>query len=160
MKKILLLSVLFLTGCGTLTFPPLIPQDPIKKDFTKTIEKGCKPIYEKKDNIETYLGQACKEKYVLSKNWGGEKTSFLNKLLGALGNFTIWTIIAFVIFFIISPAAAINWIRSRQYKKALTQTVSALKEADVINDTKIVSALSDKQDNETKDLIDLIRNKL
>lgn len=160
-RALILVAALFLGGCGTLTFPDLIPKDPIKKDYSKTVEKGCVPLYAKKpDGTEEYRGQACKERYVLNKNWGGEKVGFFGKLFGALGNLTIWTIIAFALFFILSPTAALAWLRSRQYKRALTQTVAGLKQANVMDNDTITNALEDKQDQQTKDLVDIIRNRV
>lgn len=148
--------LLFLTGCGTIQLPSLIPRDPTNKNVEKIKNRECVGMLDK----DGAYHKACGYESEYRSSQGSVKLNFFQKFFGALGNFTIWTVIAFGIFFIISPTAAMAWLRSRKYKKALVQTVSALKEANVTADVKIANALSDKQDQETKDVVDLIRNKL
>lgn len=166
MLPTLMLCMLF-SGCGTITFPSLVPKDPsqIRKEIIQ--RSGCKANF---DESGKFVGQSCDKDYRFSINKSEERLGFLSKLFGTLGNTIIFLIVGFIAFFIAAPGTAIAFLVKKKgeieqqlelHKKALAQTVKGIEKSGVVlKDEKVANELRSSQDTDTKDLIDTLRNKL
>lgn len=155
--------LMFLTGCGPL-FPALnLPKPPdIKYNIHETTSQ--KPIVGQTATGEVITFQnATEHVYDVNVERHDVPLTMWQKFCNWLSGFGILAILALVAGMVLAPGGTILFLYNKysSWKKALTQTVAAIEETKVVdNSAPVKAALASNQDNDTKKLIDDIKRSI
>ncbi len=157
---ILLVLSLTLSGCGLLNFPLLNAPKPPDQVYSyhQTIEKEPKVI--QAADGKSYVWEGQRQEVNVNYERKDKPLSWWQRLCNWLGNLGLLGILALLAGLVLAPAGTIGllWKQYLKWKKALTQTVWALEETKVIdNSPQVKTALATSHDTETKKLIDDIK---
>ena len=152
----LIFIALLLSGCGALNFPILNspkPPDQIYK-YNQTIEKQPKMVQTPDGKV--YIWEDQKQTVDVNYERKDKPLSWWQKFTNWLGNLGMIGFIALIIALFVAPGGTILWLWNQymRFKKAFTQTVAAIDASNATQHPEVKAALSAKQDNDVKALVD------
>lgn len=163
MKKFVLILplLLFLTGCGGLFNVPGLTTPERPKTVYGWNEKETKtPVVGVSDkNGQSVITYKTEKELNVNLDQGPVKLTFMQRLGRAIGNLSIWAVLALLVGLVGFPTVTIPWLWSQvaKYKKALTQTVKAIDQGPAEAKSALKPVLSDKQDTDTKAIVGQIK---
>ncbi len=156
---LVVIMALFLSGCGILNFPSLnAPKPPDQVyQYSQTIEKQPKVV--QLENGKSVVWESQKQTVDVNYERKDKPLSWWQRFTNWLGNLGIIGLIGMIVALFVAPGGTMLWLWKQymKFKKAFTQTVVAIDESNAVAHPEVKAALSAKQDNDVKALVDDIQ---
>lgn len=160
MKRVfaLIILVLSLSGCGAISFPqlnaPKPPEQVYKYHQTITTEPR---VVQTNDKGQSVVFTAQTQTVDVNYDRKDKPLSWWQRFCNWLGNIGMLGLVGLIVALVIAPGGTMLWLWKQymKFKKAFTQTVDAIDESKAVQtNVNLKTALSAKQDNDVKALVD------
>ena len=160
MKKIIMISavVLVLSGCAGIPFPKITTPKKPETVYNWREEVTTKPRAIIADN-KAYVVEETKKTLQVGLENTPRKLTLGEKIGNWFSGLSLLAIIALVVGLVLCPGATLAWLVKLlfKWKRAMRETVAAIKEAKATENTELHNALKDKQSVETKKIVGQIK---
>lgn len=161
MKRILIISLLSLTGCAiTPNLPNLVPPKPPHTTYLQEEVHSSVPVL-LVDSQGTKYASAKTEQHIITKyNYDEAPKGFLSRIGSFLGGLGFWIIVGILIAFVIAPGGTMIWLwnQKKRFQSAFEETVSAIKTSNAVDAHPALStALDSTQSDTTKQMVGIVK---
>lgn len=154
----LLLIVVFFSGCGTLKFPTLNAPNPPEQVYKYRQTINTEPrVVQTNSKGESVVFTAQQQTVDVNFDNKEKPLSWWQRFCNWLSSWSLLGVLALGLALFFAPAATIAWLWKvkDKFKKAFTQTVQAIDEANAVEkDANLKNALAKHQDASVKALVD------
>ena len=160
MKKIIIISaaVLLLSGCAGIPFPKITTPKKPETVYNWREEVTRKPRAIITDD-KTYVVEETKKILQVGLETTPGRLTLGEKIGNWFSGLGVLAIIALVVGLVLCPGATLAWLIKLlfKWKRAMRETVAAIKESKAIENAELHNALKDKQSVETKKIVGQIK---
>lgn len=160
MKKIIIILwvSLLLSGCAGIPFPKITTPKKPETVYNWREEVTRKPRAIITDD-KTYVVEEVKKTLQVGLETTPRKLSLGEKIGNWFSGLSVLAIIALVVGLVLCPGATLAWLVKLlfKWKRAMRETVAAIKEAKAVENIELHNALKDKQSVETKKIVGQIK---
>jgi len=164
MRKTITIAVIciLLSGCGGFTLPRLTtPRKPeTVYNWSERVNIKPKAVI---TNGKTVIVEETEKELIVNYQRAERKVTFIERLGGWISNLSLIGFILLIVGFILAPSTTIGFLFNTlsKWRRAMKETVSAIKESQVVNENeKVENCLRAKQSKETKKIVGNIKAEL